>query len=142
MKNTVIASTLAALFAFATPAFADPGGPGFFKMGRMLHGLKLTEAQEDQAIAMRKELQKEGKRIKKNAMESVDEVAAELRKPKPDASRLHNLADQRMDEVKKLVHLTIDRFLALHATLTQDQKSELADKLEKHQRRAQKWEED
>lgn len=140
IKKTLIASTLIGLFAIGGVAVADPGGPmGMFRIGRVIHELNLTEAQEDQAIAMKKAIMKEGKETRRNAMGSLGEVAAELKKPKPDAAQLHKIADQRMDDMRKLVHFAIDRFLTFHASLDAKQRGELADNLERAERRAKKW---
>lgn len=138
MKKTLIISTLVGLIAFGGVAVADPGG-GFFRMGRFLQKLDLNEAQEDQAIAMKKDIMREGKQARRAALESLDDVAAEVKKPKPDAARLHAIADQRLDDVRKVVHYAIDRFVTFHASLDAKQRAELAEGLEKQQRRAKKW---
>lgn len=137
MKKTLIATTVIAAIAVAGVASAKPGG--FFRMGRLLQELELTEAQEDQAIAMKKDIMRETRQMRQSAMESLDDVAVELKKPKPDAARLHSIADQRMDEVKKVVHFAIDRFLTFHGSLDAKQRAELSETLERQQRRAKKW---
>lgn len=137
-KKTLIATTLVGLLAFGTVASADPGG-GFFRMGRFLQKLDLTEAQEDQAIAMKKDILRESKEARQQALGSLGEVGAELKKPKPDAARLHALADQRIADVTKVVHYAIDRFLVFHASLDAKQRAELGENLDRTQRRAKKW---
>ena len=138
MKKTLIISTLVGLIAFGGVAFADPGG-GMFRMGRFLQKLDLNEAQEDQAIAMKRDIMREGKQARRAALESLDDVAAEVKNPKPDAAHLHAIADQRLDDVRKVVHYAIDRFVTFHASLDAKQRAELAEGLEKQQRRAKKW---
>jgi len=140
IKRTLLVAAVASTLAISGVALADPGGP--FKLGRFFHGLNLTESQEDAAIAVKKDIMKEGKKVREAAMESLDDVAAEVRKPKPDAAKLHHLADQRIDEVRKVVHFAIDRFLTFHQVLTPEQKNELAEHMEKAQRRAKKWEQE
>ncbi|MFO0725140.1 MAG: periplasmic heavy metal sensor [Myxococcota bacterium] len=146
MKKPLIIGTLIATLAVSGVALARPGGhgggPGMFMIGRILHDLNLTDAQEDAAVQMHKDIQKRGKELRVNGVESMDEVAVELAKPKPDAARLHAIADQRIDDVKKLVHYSIDRFLSFHQTLTPDQRNQIGKGLEKAQRHAKMWSED
>ena len=143
MKKPLIIATLIATLAVSGAAFARPhGGPGMFMLGRVLPELTLTDAQEDAAVEMRKDIMKRGKEVRRASMESIDEVAVELKKPKPDAAKLHNIADQRIEDVKKVVHYAIDRFLSFHATLTNEQRAELGKELEKGQRHAKMWADD
>lgn len=143
MKKIIIATTLVGLLTLSGVAMADPGGPmGMFRLGRVLRQLDLTEPQEDALIGMHKEIKREGQQVHRAAVESMAAVAEEVKKPKPDAARLHQLADQRIDDARKLVHFAIDRFLAFHATLDAKQRAELADDLQKGSRRAKKWQQE
>ena len=145
MKKALIIGTLIGALAISGAALARPGGhggPGMFMIGRILHELNLTDAQEDAAVTMHKDIQKRARELRVNGVESMDEVAIELAKPKPDAARLHAIADQRIDDMKKVVHYAIDRFLTFHQTLTPDQRNQVGKGLEKAQRHAKMWADD
>ena len=143
MKKPLIIATLIACLAVSGAAIARPhGGPGMFMLGRILHDLTLPDAHEDAAVQLRKDIMKHGKELRRASVESMDEVATELKKPKPDAARLHSIADQRLEDVKKVVHYGIDRFLSFHATLTNEQRAELGKEMEKGQRHAKMWADD
>jgi Spy/CpxP family protein refolding chaperone len=139
MKKTLVASTLIGLLALGVggAAVADPGGR--FRFGRLLNSLDLNDAQEDQLISLQKDVMREGRQVRRAAVESLGAVAEEVKKPKPDAARLHAVADQRIDEAKKWVHYAIDKFLVFHASLDAKQRAELSEDLQKGARRAKKW---
>jgi Spy/CpxP family protein refolding chaperone len=143
MKRSIVIGTLIASLAVGGVALArgpGGGGGGFFgpRMARLLEDLNLTEQQKDLAIDIRVGLKKQAKAMRRAHIASMDEVAAELAKPKPDAAKLHRILDQRAEEMRKLGHQAVDQFLTLHATLSNEQRAQLVAKLQKMEERAKK----
>ncbi|MCC7384503.1 MAG: periplasmic heavy metal sensor [Deltaproteobacteria bacterium] len=149
MKNKVIIiSTLVGALALGTVALAHPGegpeggrgGGGFLghRIGKLIQRLDLTDTQEDLAIDIRSDLKKEGRALKRAGFTRMNDLSAELAKPKPDAARLKQIADQMLEEQRKLVHTGIDRYLQLHATFSNEQRQRLVEQLKRGQERAKK----
>src|SRR5688572_14892154 len=110
-------------------------------MMRVLRDIQLTEQQEDMAFEITHDIKKRARQMRKDSAGSMSVVTTELAKPKPDAARLHSVADQKIEEMKKLAHYAIDRFLALHATLSNDQRQQLVKRLEKMEERKRRFQE-
>jgi Spy/CpxP family protein refolding chaperone len=143
--KTIMVGALVLALAVGGVAWAGPGGGGGFFGGRMmrvLHDLQLTDQQEDLAFDIGHDIKKRARQMRKDAAGSLGTVSAELAKPKPDAAKLHAVADQRIEEMKKLAHYAIDRFLALHATLSADQRQELVKRLDKIDERRRRYSDD
>jgi Spy/CpxP family protein refolding chaperone len=124
-KILVALALVAALAVGGGVAFAQGvEGGGFFghRIARVLEKLNLTDQQENLALDVRDELKRAGKAMRQENHAAMDAVVAELDKPKPDAAKLHAVADQRIDAFRKVMHLGIDKFLTLHATFSDDQR--------------------
>lgn len=143
-KKLILATTVVASLALAGAAIAHPGGgrgrgpgggPFGMKLMRLVHKLDLTEEQEVKAVRLRRQLREEHKASKLDRKQLMTDVAAELKKPQPDAQKLHGIADQMLARMNKMTHSAIDKFLELHATLTPDQRAELADGMERRAKR-------
>jgi Spy/CpxP family protein refolding chaperone len=57
------------------------------------------------------------------------------RSPSPDAAALHARVDARLDAMRALAHQAVDGALEVHATLTPEQRDELARKVERRMSR-------
>ncbi len=148
MKKIVLASSLAVvMLAGAATAFARPGGPGgsggfpgMFMM-RLFGDLDLTEQQELQAIRARRAIKEQAQQAREESSVQIGQAIDELGKANPDSQKLHGLADQAIARFTKVAHSAIDQMLAIHATLSPEQKTTLHTRAkEMHERRMEKRE--
>ena len=112
------------------------------KMMRLLEDLNLTDQQEDMIVEMRREMRDKRGAFKQVRKESMETAMTELEKASPDKAKLHNLADQRIEGMRKMVHQGIDKFLALHATFSAEQRKTLTTRIRKLHERAARWDKD
>lgn len=49
----------------------------------------------------------------------------------PDAAALHAIVDQRIDEMRKLAHQTVDSGIEVHGILTAEQRAQVTNKIER-----------
>lgn len=140
LRTALVAASVVSALALGGVALAGPhkgrggpGGPGGFgfRLMRMVNHLDLTEEQEVKAVRLRHQLKEEMKAMKGDREQTMKTIAAELKKPTPDAAKLHGIADQMMARMTKMTHATIDKFLELHATFTPEQREKLGTQLEK-----------
>ncbi len=135
MKKTIMIGTLVGVLAVGGVAMAGGphGGGGFFggRIARLMERLNLTEQQQLKAIQIRSAIKERRKDAKGSRGADMELIAAELAKPNPDKAKLHALADQRIAEMQKNMHFTIDQFLELHGTLTAEQRTQLVESLKK-----------
>jgi uncharacterized membrane protein len=107
------------------------GGP--MALMQLVNRLDLSDQQELQLIKIRKSMHQEGKQARQEMQANISQIADELEKPAPNASKIHGVADQAMQRFSKVVHGAIDQFLTLHATLTPDQRETLVQSIREHQ---------
>jgi Spy/CpxP family protein refolding chaperone len=144
-KRLVFATTMIAALALTGAAFAHGGGGprgrggmggGIgMKLMRAVKHLDLTEEQEVKAVRLRRQMREERQAGKLDHQAMMKDVAAELRKERPDARKLHGIADQVIARMTKMTHSAIDRFLELHATFSPDQRAKLGEMTEKRANR-------
>jgi Spy/CpxP family protein refolding chaperone len=108
----------------AQAASRGPGGPERFVL-RLFHDQDMNEPQEGQLAAIRDSLTDQWNAIHQTIDADVPALSAELTQPAPDASRVHALADQALASYGQMTHSMIDRALALHATLSDEQRAAL-----------------
>ncbi len=147
LRTALIASSVVAALALGGVALAGPhrgrggggGGMGFgFRLMKIVRHLDLTEEQEVKAVRLRHQLKTEMKAMKGDREQTMKTVAAELKKPTPDAAKLHGIADQMITRMGKMTHATIDKFLELHATFTPEQREKLGTHLERRAERRER----
>ena len=73
----------------------------------------------DRMVSMRAE----GREVKDVALE-------QWRSDSPDADKLHKLVDERVDAWRKAMHEAVDEAIAIHGTLTPEQREQIAVKIE------------
>lgn len=144
MNKKIIAASVIALGVAGIAGTAFARGPGGFGFGgpvlmRLLDDLKLSDQQELMIVQMRREAREKHKEMREARKETMQIALQELEKPNPDKARLHNLADQRIEQLRKMIHQGIDKVLALHATFTPEQRKTLVTKAHKMQERAERW---
>lgn len=142
LKTGLVAAGVVAAMAISGAALAGGGhrgggGPGFGFM-RMIRQLDLTEEQEVKAVRLRHQMKEERKAGKADREAMMKTVATELRKPTPDAAKLHGLADTMMARMSQMTHSTIDKFLELHKTFTPEQREKLGKGIERRAERKER----
>lgn len=143
MMKIALASSLAVvMLAAGATAFARPGGPGgpggfpgMFMM-RLFGDLDLSEQQELQAIRARRAIKEQADQAREESQVQIGQAIDELGKANPDSQKLHSLADQAIARFGKVAHSAIDQMLAIHATLSPEQRTTLHERAkEMHDRR-------
>ncbi len=148
MKTLLIRGTLAgglaaALVALGLVAHArgphGGGGPGM-ALQRLIASLDLTEDQEVLAVRLRRQARDEMKAQHESNRGLLQEIKLQLSQPDPDQDRLHAIMDEIAESRTKMGHAMIDRLLQLHATLTDEQRATLIEKMDQAEsRRRQRW---
>jgi len=131
-KSTIITLTLVTALGVGGAAVAGPwgGGPGCGRgVERVVSALDLNEKQEDLAYDIAKDLGKRRRALKEASLPDLGAVITELEQPNPNAGKLHDLADAKLEAIAGLVHHTIDRVLELHATMSGEQRANAVKKL-------------
>jgi len=95
-----------------------------------LDELAATGAQREQVHAVKDALFDEALALRKGSREARKVALEELKRDQPDAKKLHGLVDERMDEMRKLMHQAVDGVIELHGVLTPQQRAEIAKKIE------------
>lgn len=100
-----------------------------------LNDLKATDEQRGKVDALKADAVADLKAYM-SAQKEARESALELwSSASPDPKTAHAMVDQRIDALRALSHKMADRVLALHATLTPEQRSKLAERIKHHHHR-------
>lgn len=121
-----------------------PGhGPHGFGRGflRLIERLDLTEAQEVEAVRLRRALREEGQKLREATSAELRAIAAEMKKETPDRDAIHRRLDAAAERMRGMAHVAADAVLDFHAKLTPAQKAEVARHIEKRETRMQAWRE-
>ena len=139
-KGWLAAGALVGVLAIGGSATAHGFGRGGhgFPMMRVLRHLDLTEAQEIQAVKIRRALRAQHKAARAQMDATMNNVRAELGKANPNAQVLHGAVDQAMDQMKAGLHTAVDQFLVLHQTLTPEQRAKLIQAMDRMKKRRDK----
>jgi periplasmic protein CpxP/Spy len=60
------------------------------------------------------------------------ELIAQWKSKQPDAATVHSIIDERIDAVRKVVHVGADALIELHKLLTPEQRKEIDERLPEH----------
>jgi len=135
IRNVIFAvgfSTIGAIAAIGTQAAASghharPFGPS---MARLAASLDLTDDQQAMADEMRAEAKEQMQAHRDERAASKDALKAMLSQESMDAERVHTMIDDRINEMSGFAHDMADQFIALHATLDDDQRTQLIETME------------
>lgn len=136
MRKGIVA-VVAAVALFTGVAFAEGpgerggphgehGGPGHNPLAYVIGQLDLTDAQQEMVDAWREDGRAEREAIRAEREQAKETLKAELISGNPNARTLHDLVDERFEAQQARMHEQVDRFLALYATFTPEQKAEVA----------------
>lgn len=98
-----------------------------------LSDLKATATQREKVNALKTETVAEMRAFMQTQKQARQEALALWGAASPDAKAAHALVDQRIDAMRALAHKMADRAIALHGTLTPEQRTQLAERV-KHRR--------
>lgn len=132
-------------FADARPRGGEGKSERHGKMGkkggknlmRLFRGLDLTEAQEIALVKARRKLREDAPKNDQGAADKKT-LVDQLKSGSPDKTVLYGLADARAERKKARAHAQIDAFLSVYATLSPEQKQQLAERAERRSQEQKK----
>ncbi|MBW2453362.1 MAG: periplasmic heavy metal sensor [Deltaproteobacteria bacterium] len=95
-----------------------------------LDELEATAEQRTKVHAIKDELFDEAMELRKGSKEVRKAALEELKRDEPDAKKLHDLVDERAEEMRALAHQAVDGAIELHGVLTPEQRAEIAKRIE------------
>jgi Spy/CpxP family protein refolding chaperone len=147
--KTMILGTVGVLLAAGLAAVAGPqvaavhaghgGGDGGPMMIPHMVGWLVDQALDDanatQAQRARVQVVKDRLAVQAQAMQADhgathEEFKREWSDAKMDSARLHALVDERVEEMRRLLHASVDGLVEVHDTLTPEQRKQLVERAE------------
>ena len=137
-KTVVITVILSALFLMAGLTACKhghrPGGFDEFDLAaatdRIAHRLDLTESQKADLKQITAEIAEKAKAMHAQREERLQEFADLIRQDAVDKDIVDGLIDEKMEKVREMADFTVVRLLAFHATLTPEQREQIAAHIE------------
>lgn len=96
----------------------------------VLDDVDATEAQKKALAGLEKPVLDEGFRLWEGQEAAKKALWAEWKAPTADAAAVHAVVDERVDGLRKVLHLAADAMLKAQATLTAEQRATLAEEYE------------
>lgn len=136
-KTRILVLSLAILGITATAgsAFAWFGGKGDrhariksfieWRISQVLESIDATKDQRARIDAIKARMFAVGAEHAKSRPEVRAEFLEQWEAETPDARRVHQLVDDRMDEIRAMAHQAADAALEVHGTLTAKQRAEI-----------------
>lgn len=111
-----------------------------FMMDYLTEALDLNEDQQAMAEGFKDEVMVKVKAMQSDKKEFFQEIKNQLSSETMDTGRIKALVAEHKTRMNEVTDLVVDRVAELHATLSQEQRDKLVDKLEKFEGRRQcKW---
>ena len=126
---------LGATLSLGMQAAANPGGPSGGPpppgaiLIHLLEDLDLTEAQQTQLDELKSEMRDRFMDAREDQARDAEEMAEIITARKIDRAAMHARIDEQLAAQAELLHAGADQLADFHATLTEAQKAELADKI-------------
>lgn len=135
IRNVLFALGFATLGAIATvgtqaAASGHRGGPFGPGMARLADSLDLTDDQQAMVDEMREEARTQMQAHREDRESGKEEIKALLSQETMDAEVVHTMIDDRINEMSGFAHDMADKFIALHATLDEDQRTQLIETMD------------
>jgi periplasmic protein CpxP/Spy len=150
MKRTIAiagAALLAALGFVALTGFScgarhhghgrDPAEVAAFVTARVddaLDDLDATPEQRTKINALKERLLAAGQQAHAGSNEAHEALLAEWKSDSPDAQKLHQLVDARIDAMRAFAHQAVDAGVEAHGILTPEQRAKVTKKIERWHR--------
>jgi len=115
----------------------DPAQVAAFVTERVddaLDDLDATSDQRTRIHAVKDRLLAEGQKARAGHDEARAAMLAEWKAEQPDAPKLHQLVDARVDELRALAHQAVDAGVEVHGILTPEQREKVTRKVERWHR--------
>ena len=127
-------TTLLTIIVFSLSACGhhrhDPEDKAAWLVTKITRKLDLNEAQQAKLTAVSDEFIAHHQAQRDKKKEHMDLLMAEVRKPELDKSALNAMFEEHQDHMRELAPKIIDKLAIFHASLDDEQKEKLADKLE------------
>ena len=137
IRNVIFAAGFATLGAFAAvgaQAAAGPhrGGMSMFgpDISKFAEALDLSAEQEGMLETMRADAKSQRQAHREEKQANKGQLIEMLGQETLDADQIHDLIDTRTNEMASFAHDMADQFIAFHATLDDEQRATLVEKVE------------
>jgi Spy/CpxP family protein refolding chaperone len=100
----------------------------------VLDDLDANEEQRTAILTVKDQVLADIRELKETMPRDRQAVMEELTKGEPDAEKLHTLLDAKIDRLRSFAHKELDNLLAVHGTLTPEQRAELIAKAKERHR--------
>ena len=133
--GSVAALTLAGLVGFASTdgschrGFSQEQAQAFidYRVNDVLDDLDATDAQRDAILDIKDDLVDQGFALKADRQTTHDELKAQWQSDQPDAERIHQMVDEKADQMRGFAHTVADAVLEVHSILTPEQRNQALD---------------
>ena len=99
-----------------------------WRVDHILDRLGANEEQRRRAHELKDSLLDEAQGLKEKMREAKRDLTDQWRSDTPDAGRVHNLVDERIDGLRQFLHRVADAGLEVHRLLTSSQRRELLER--------------
>ena len=103
------------------------------RVENMLDDIQANDAQRLQVNQVKDDLFEQGKALHAGMQGAHLEIRKQWLSDRPDANRVNQLVDERIDAVRGFAHKAVDAALKLHDVLTPQQREKLAQMHEEHE---------
>ena len=139
-KIIVITAILSALFFMAGLTACKhghrPGGFDEFDLAaatdRIAHRLDLTESQKADLKQITGEIADKAKALHADKGDRLQELADLIRQETVEKDTVDQLIDEKVEKMREMVDFAVPRLIAFHATLTPEQRDQIAGRIEDH----------
>ena len=100
------------------------------RIDKVLTEIDATDAQREQIHAVKDRMMAQAEDMHGVRDETRQAALAELRSDNPDSEKLHAMVDERVEDMRQMLHEAVDAAVEIHGTLTPEQRDELAQLIE------------
>jgi protein CpxP len=100
-----------------------------------LDEIDANDTQRQKVHAMKDRLFDEGMKLRDTKQDVRDGLVEQWKSEKPDATAVHALVDQMIEDVRAFAHKAADAAIELHGTLNPEQRAEILQRAEQHRGR-------
>lgn len=90
-----------------------------------LQDIKATDEQKTRIMAVKDRMFQEGAKLREKHEAVHETLQGQWAAGKVDAAALHSLVDQRVEELRGVLHKGVDAFVEVHDTLTPEQRQQV-----------------
>jgi len=137
-KSLIVSASILAIIAAITLSACgphrhhDPEKKAEWVVEEISDHLDLNENQVAKLNDVKTALLTHRKQFHANKTEIMDQMMIELQKPEMDATFLLSVIDQKQEMFNEMAPEVIDKLVVFHASLNDEQKQEIIEKMQKH----------